>query len=102
MIEQKIEKLFIETELGSVELPIESVSGGFLHKMYKVYVRGKAYAVKHLNPLIMQKNDAFSNYEKAEKLESIIENADIPIIPASHMYFSYHFNGREPQSVISI
>lgn len=82
MIERKIEKLFEEIGLGSIVLPIESVSGGFLHRMYKVRAGGKAYAVKHLNPLIMSRPDAASNFAAAEKLEIIIENAGIPIVPA--------------------
>ena len=48
MIDQKIEKLFEGIGLGSVGSPIESVPGGFLHRMYKVLAGGKAYAVKHL------------------------------------------------------
>lgn len=82
MIEQKIEKLFEEVGLGSVEPPIESVSGGFLHSIYKVHACRNAYAVKHLNPLIMRRPDAFSNFTAAEKLESIINDAGIPIVPA--------------------
>ena len=82
MIEQKIKKLFEEVGLGSVEHPIESVSGGFLHRMFKVSAEGRAYAVKHLNPLIMKRPDAVSNFSAAEKLESVIEDAGIPIVAA--------------------
>ncbi|MBQ6550622.1 MAG: aminoglycoside phosphotransferase family protein [Lachnospiraceae bacterium] len=82
MIGQKIGNMFLELGLGNVERPVEPVSGGFLHRMYKVYAGGKAYAVKHLNPLIMKRPDAISNYDEAEKLESIIEGAGIPIVPA--------------------
>ena len=82
MIEQKIKKLFEEVGLGSVESPIESVSGGLLHRIYKVHAGRKAYAVKHLNPLIMSRPNAVSNFAAAEKLEGIIEDAGIPIVPA--------------------
>ena len=93
MIERKIGKLFDEIGLGSVEPPIESVSGGFLHRMYKVRAGWKAYAVKHLNPLIMKRSEAASNFAAAEKLECVIENAGIPIVPA------LRFGGRKMQEI---
>ena len=73
MIEQKIKKLFEEVGLGNIAYPIESVSGGFLHRMYKVRAVKKTYAVKHLNPVIMKRPDAISNFTAAEKLEKMIE-----------------------------
>ena len=82
MIEQKIKKLFEEVGLGNVAYPIESVSGGFLHRMYKVRAVKKTYAVKHLNPVIMKRPDAISNFTAAEKLEKMIEDAGIPIVAA--------------------
>ena len=82
MIEQKIKKLFERVGLGSVEYPVEPVSGGFLHRMYKVCAGKRTYAVKHLNPVIMKRPDAVSNFTAAEKLENEIENAGIPIIAA--------------------
>lgn len=93
MIEEKISKLFHETGLGSVVPPVEPVSGGFLHRMYRVRTEDRAYAVKHLNPLIMKRPDAPGNYEAAEKLESVLEDAGIPIVPALRL------NGRKMQSV---
>lgn len=86
MIEQKIKKLFEEVGLGSVEHPIESVSGGFLHRMFKVSAGGRAYAVKYLNPVIMKRPDAVSNFTAAEKLESVIEDSGIPIVSALCFY----------------
>ena len=53
MIEQKIKKLFEEVGLGNIAYPIESVSGGFLHRMYKVRAVKKTYAVKHVQGLWM-------------------------------------------------
>ncbi len=82
MIEQQLEKLFDDLKLGSIVKPIEAVSGGFMHRMYKVCTADKTYAVKHLNPEIMKRPDAAANYAKAEQLESIIEEAGIPIVAA--------------------
>lgn len=35
--------------LGAVISPVKSVSGGFMHRMYKVTTDCGTYAVKHLN-----------------------------------------------------
>ncbi len=84
--------LFKNLGLGEVSTPIENVSGGFMHRMYKVTVGGtgmagneaggKSFAVKHLNPEIMKRPRVFANYERAERLEGVLEKAGIPIVPA--------------------
>lgn len=61
---------------------IEPVSGGLMHRMYKVEIEGGNYAVKHLNPNIMKRPDALANYARAEKLEETLQAYDIPIVPA--------------------
>ena len=77
-----ITKLFETLSLGEVTLPLVSVSGGFMHRMYKVTVGRKTYAVKHLNPEIMKRPGAMDNYKKAEALEAILEKSRIPIVSA--------------------
>ena len=61
---------------------IALVSGGLMHRMYKVETEGGNYAVKHLNPIIMKRPDALANYARAEKLEETLQVYDIPIVPA--------------------
>lgn len=68
--------------LGEIISGIESVSGGYMHRMYKVVTNRGVYAVKHLNPEIMKRHDAHENYARAEKIEGMLENSDIPIVPA--------------------
>ena len=51
---------------------IAPVSGGLMHRMYRVETDGGKYAVKHLNPIIMKRPDALANYAKAEKLEETL------------------------------
>ena len=65
-MESKIAKLFRELDLGEIETPILPVSGGLMHRMYKVVSEGHAYAVKALNPEILARPEARANYEKAE------------------------------------
>ena len=83
-----ISELFETKNLGRIQLPITPVSGGFMHKMYKVKAAGKTYAVKRLNPAIMERPEALINYKKAEELERILEDADIPVITAMTIYGS--------------
>ena len=81
-IQNLISQLFETLSLGDVALPIVSVSGGFMHRMYKVCTANHTYAVKHLNSEIMKRPAAMDNYKKAERLETILEEAGIPIVPA--------------------
>ena len=77
-----IESLFEELGLGNIISPITPVSGGFMHRMYKVCTANHIYAVKHLNCEIIKRPAAMENYKKAERLEVILEEAGIPIVPA--------------------
>ena len=63
-------------------MPIKPVSGGLMHRMYMIRAAGKTYAVKHLNPQIMKRPDALRHFAEAERLEKLLENTDIPIVPA--------------------
>ena len=77
-----IKKLFETLSLGTVTAPVVPVSGGFMHRMYKVCTENHTYAVKHLNPEIMKRPTAMENYKKAERLEAVLEAEGIPIVPA--------------------
>ncbi len=82
MIENLLVKLVHMCDLGKIIADVESVSGGFMHRMYKVITDSGIYAVKHLNPEIMKRPGVHENYARAEKIEGILENNDIPIVPA--------------------
>lgn len=82
MIEDVLDKLFENSGLGKIDQPIISVSGGFMHRMYKVHAGQNYYAVKHLNPNVMSRESAVDNYDRADALEEILEQAGIPIVPA--------------------
>ena len=91
MIAETIRKMFRTSGLGEVLLPVAPVSGGLMHRMYRVNTAGRSYAVKHLNPEIMKRPEAMGNYRRAEGLETILEEAGIPIVPALTV------NGRKMQ-----
>jgi len=77
-----ISNLFSQYKLGDVTGDISPVSGGLMHKMYKVQTERETYAVKCLNPQIMKRPDVFENYARAEALEKILEDNGLPIVPA--------------------
>lgn len=78
---------------GAVIAPITSVSGGFLHRMYRVETASGLYAVKHLNPEIMSRDGVHDNFERAEKIELLLEKKGIPIVP------SLTVNGHKMQTI---
>lgn len=92
-IEELIAKLMLTCGLGAVILPIESVSGGFLHRMYRVSTECGKYAVKHLNPQIMNRPGVHDNYKRAETIELLLEKEGIPIVP------SLTVNGNKMQTI---
>ncbi len=81
-MKNKIKSLFLKYKLGNVEADILTVSGGLMHKMYKVQAGSGTYAVKVLNPEIMKRPDAAKNYERAEKFEELLETAGLPLVTA--------------------
>ena len=91
--EELITSLMQTCGLGSVLFPIEQVSGGFLHRMYKVVAESGTYAVKYLNPEIMGREGVLANYDRAERIEGILEKEDIPIVAAITV------NGKKMQNI---
>ncbi len=92
-IEEVITELMGNCGFGAVVSPIAPVSGGFLHKMYRVITDCGIYAVKYLNPQIMSRAGVYANYERAEKIERILEKEGIPIVP------SITVNGQKMQTI---
>lgn len=69
------------------------LKGGFMHKMYKVETEQGTYALKLLNPFVMQRETAMENYSKAEQIELLLVKQNVPILPASS------FDGRKMQEI---
>ncbi len=68
--------------LGKLTAPPEALSGGFMHKMYSLNTEQGKYALKLLNPYIMQRDTAMENFRQAEILEAKLEGRGLPILPA--------------------
>ena len=81
-MKETLEKLIKQCRLGNLTGDITLVSGGLMHRMYKVQTEQGVYAMKHLNPSIMKRPQARDNYKTAETLEAVLETAGIPIVPA--------------------
>lgn len=77
--------------LGELQSPASAVSGGYMHKMYRIHTAQGAYAVKLLNPSVMRRTDVFDNLRLAETLERELQKAHIPMIPANT------YNGQKMQ-----
>lgn len=60
----------------------EKLTGGLMHKMYKVKTDIGVYAIKFLNPEIMKREDAFNNYEISEKISNLAKDNGIPVSSA--------------------
>ena len=58
------------------------LNGGFTHKMYRIETQQGMYALKLLNRFIMQRETAMGNFAEAERLERLLEQRGIPILPA--------------------
>lgn len=81
-IDKQISDLMKQCHLGAVIAPITPVSGGLMHKMYRVETDCGIYAVKCLNPEIIKRPDVLENYARAEQIERILEEKGLPIVPA--------------------
>lgn len=77
-----LEKLCKEYNSGELLCKPIRLTGGFTHKMYSLFTTKGKYAVKLLNPFIMKRETAMSNYRRAEGFERALEQTDIPILPA--------------------
>ncbi len=82
-----------QCDLGTLESEPQKLKGGFLHKMYSLFTTKGRYAVKLLNPHIMQRETAMGNYRTAERFEFMLEEKGIPVIP------SLVFSGKKMQSI---
>lgn len=71
-----------DLQLGKVhENPIQ-VAGGFMHRMFKIVTEKGSYIIKLLNPNIMKRPTAMGNYKIADDIEKILQQNNIPAVYA--------------------
>lgn len=92
-IDNFLNQIARELNLGKVlDNPIK-VTGGFMHHMFKLVTAKGSYIVKLLNPNVMKRPDAMGNYRIAENIENILEKNNIPAI------YALEFNGKKMQEL---
>ncbi len=84
-----IEKIVDFANLGSLKKEPVRVSGGFMHKMFKIETEKGVFALKLLNPEIMKRETALRNFTNADELEEILQNHGIELLGAEKI------NGRK-------
>ena len=72
-VNEFLNKMIGELNLGNLIEPISQVSGGLMHRMFKVFTDKGRYIVKLLNPNIMKRPTAMNNFNTADKLEEILK-----------------------------
>ena len=85
------EKICAQLQLGAPLRPPTPLSGGLLHQMYSLHTPKGHYALKLLNPSVMERKTAPENFRRAEMLERRLERYSLPILP------SLTFEGRKMQ-----
>ncbi len=76
------DRICTQLSLGELTAPPLRLSGGYTHRMFRMTTTQGDYAVKLLNPEIMQRPDAMGNYRTAEGFEALLEAENLPILPA--------------------
>ena len=76
------ETLTADWSLGPLSRPPQPVSGGYMHKMFRLDTASGSFAVKLLNPEVMRRPEALGNYCNAEALEQVLEAHHLPIVAA--------------------
>lgn len=75
-------KLCAKYNLGQLTAEPEPVLGGLLHRMYRMQTDKTQYAVKALNPQIMQRKTAMDKFIFSEKVASTVCQNGINALPA--------------------
>lgn len=81
-------RLSTHSRLGEIEgIPVP-ISGGLLHKMYSLETTKGKYAIKILNPQIMKRPEAMTNYINSERIANFVSQ-NLPVIPAKEIQGSF-------------
>lgn len=81
-LKQFFSRVAVQCHLGSLQNEPPRISGGFMHRMYRLDTESGSYALKLLNPEIMKRPDARANYRRAERLEKQLQDAGLPVVAA--------------------
>lgn len=76
-----LQKFCLENNLGNV-INISKLSGGLMHKMFKVETDKGTFAIKILNPEVMSRNDAYNNFVISETISNLAKDNGIIVSSA--------------------
>lgn len=93
-MKEKIKRLCEMYGLGILEKEPVLVTGGLLHKMYRVCTSMGEYAVKILNPDIMQRPEALNNMINSERIANALADK-IPLVAAKQLQGQYVIKDEE-------
>ena len=90
---QLLKKVVEKLNLGDIVEEPSRVTGGLTHKMYKLITNKGKYIVKILNPNIMKRSNAMSNFKRAEEYEDLLKENQIDAI------YALEFNHKKMQEL---
>lgn len=79
---ESIERICSHLRIGHPITTPTPVTGGLLHRMYRLETLNGVFAVKILNPEIMARDEARANYYASERIAVRISDAGLPAVPA--------------------
>ena len=77
----KINEFCEKNNLGEV-INITKLTGGLMHKMFKVETDKGIYAIKILNPEVMSREEAYNNFVVSETIANLAKNNGIQVSSA--------------------
>jgi Ser/Thr protein kinase RdoA (MazF antagonist) len=83
-----IEKFCEIYELGTV-INISKITGGLMHKMFKVETTKDVYCIKLLNPEVMNRKEAYDNFVISENISNLAKDNNIPVSNALKINGNY-------------
>ncbi len=92
-VKKFFDKLVLNLDLGNLIEEPSRVSGGLTHKMYKIVTNKSKYIVKLLNPSIMKRPTAMTNFNKVDLYEDILKEHNIKAV------YALKFNDKKMQEI---
>lgn len=83
-----IEDFCTKYQLGTV-IDIEKLSGGLMHRMFKVKTTTATYAIKVLNSEVINREEAYNNFIVSEKISNLAKENNIPVSSAISIEGNY-------------
>lgn len=78
---QVIKKFCEENRLGN-PMHVSKLTGGLMHKMFKVETNKGIYAIKMLNQEVMKRETSYSNFVLSETISNLAKENGIPVSSA--------------------